>query len=169
MNGISRRKNNLLSVPDKMLTELALGTDEPSSIASRYGYDVVDFETLENQPHFKRAMAARVAELESKGEIFKVKARYLADDLLEDVYKDAKATVDPKVRLEAIKFLSAAGGVATPPQKAGAGDGRQVSININLGAAGTARATIDFDDLFGEDGPRPNSDLIGDYTEVDDE
>lgn len=163
MNGMTKRNTTLLSVPDKMLTELALGTDEPANIANRYGFDDIDFEALQQQPSFNKALSARTAELESKGEIFKIKARYLADDLLGDVYLDAKETKDARVRLDAIKFLSAAGGVAQPVQQR-ADTGRQVNIQINLGAAGTHNVRMNFDDLFDD-----NDALVYDQEEEDDE
>lgn len=151
MTAISRHAMSVLSVPDKMLTELAIGTDDPEVIASRYGFSAVDFELIESQPSFKKALSSRVAELESKGEIFRVKARYLADDLLADVYADAKETKDARVRLDALKFLSAAGGVATPPNTGNQTQGRQVSISINLGSANPAGATLNFNDFFPEE------------------
>lgn len=165
MPGLPKAKNNVLSVPDKMLTELALGTDTPHAVAARYGYDDIDFDNLEQQPHFQRAMTARVAELESKGEIFRVKARYLADDLLTDVYNDAKDTKDPKTRLEAIKFLSTAGGVANPVVEKTQGIGRQVRIHIDMGA-GTGSVTLDFNEMFGE-GANDALALDGEYEEID--
>lgn len=144
---------HLLNVPDKMLTELVLGTDEPASIAAKYGFDDVAFELLEQQDSFKRAIASRTAELEGKGEIFKVKARALADDLLENVYLDAKTASDPKVRLDALKFLATAGGVAQPVQQRQDNAGPKFSITFNL--SGGAKAQVNFQELFSD-----NNDLI---------
>lgn len=157
------RDVHLLNVPDKMLTELVLGVDDPANTANKYGFDDVAFESLQEQPSFQRALAQRTAELESKGELFKVKARALADDLLEKVYLDALSTQDPKVRLDNIKFLAGAGGVAQPVAQR-ADTGRQVNIQINLGAAGTHNVRMNFDDLF-ED----NDALVYDQEEEDDD
>lgn len=157
---IAKRDNTLLSVPDKMLTEIALGVDAPDTIAYRYGYDLVDYEHLAAQPSYQKALEARVTELEGKGEIFRVKARALADDLLEKVYLDAaKPEQDPKVRLDAIKFLAQAGGVAQPAGQKAQDDTPKFSITFKIGGQS---AQLDFQRLF----PESRGELIS-YDEED--
>jgi len=164
-----------LQLTEQCLLDLAIGADPPGVIASRYGLDELDLEVLLQNPTIVKAIEVRQAELAQKGEFFKLKARALAEDLLEKVYTDAKLTEDPKTRLDAVKFLSMAGGVDKPVETRQVGSGRQVNISIDLGAAGAGTGVVDvrvqFSDLFGdaevENAALSSDPIAGEYEEVD--
>lgn len=151
-----------LQLTEQCLLDLAIGADSPHVIASRYGLDELDLELLLQNPTIVKAIEVRQAELAQKGEFFKLKARALAEDLLEKVYTDAKTTQDPKTRLDAVKFLSMAGGIDKPAETRQVGSGRQVNIKIDLGAAGGAvDVRVQFSEVFG-DAAEANADLAYD-------
>lgn len=168
-NPITHSHRSPLRLSEQTLLDVAIGADPLHVIAARNGMDELELEALLLRPDVKKAVEVRQAELANKGEFFKLKARALAEDLIEAVYLDARRTPDPKVRLDAVKFLAMAGGVDKPEQTRQVGNGRQVSINIDLGSAGRATVQLDFRTMFGEelDELRSNDDLVGDYTEVD--
>lgn len=165
-NPIKHSQRSPLRLSEQTLLDVAIGADPLHVIAARNGMDELELEALLLRPDVQKAVEARQAELSTKGEFFKLKARALAEDLIESVYMDARRAVDPKVRLDAVKFLAMAGGVDKPEQTRQVGNGRQVSISIDLGAAGNARVTLDFESIFG-DALENNTALDADYTEVD--
>jgi hypothetical protein len=157
-----------LQLTEQCLLDLAIGADSPHVIASRYGLDELDLELLLQNPTIVKAIEVRQAELAQKGEFFKLKARALAEDLLEKVYTDAKTTQDPKTRLDAVKFLSMAGGIDKPAETRQVGSGGpKFSITFKLGGQ-TGR--VDFESVFGypeETNAALGSDSIaGDYEEI---
>ena len=158
-----------LQLTEQCLLDIAIGADPPHVIASRYGLDELDLEVLLQNPNIVKAVEARQAELAQKGEFFKLKARALAEDLLEKVYLDAKGTQDPKTRLDAVKFLSMAGGIDKPAEIRQVGSGRQVNIRIDLGAAsGPVDVRVQCSEVFG-DAEEVNSTLAydGECEEID--
>lgn len=158
-----------LQLTEQCLLDIAIGADAPHIIASRYGLDELDLEVMMQNPTIVKAVEVRQAELAQKGEFFRLKARALAEDLLEKVYSDAKTTQDPKTRLDAVKFLSMAGGIDKPAEVRQVGSGRQVNIRIDLGAAsGPVDVRVQFSDVFG-DAEVVNADLAydGECEEID--
>lgn len=168
----AKRAKTPLDLSEKCLVDLAIGADPAHVIAARYGMDELDIEVLLQNPAVTKRIEAIQAELTTKGEFFKLKSRMLAEDLLEKVYKDARDTDDPKTRLDAVKFLSMAGGVDKPVEQKQAAQGPKFSITFKFGGQ-TAR--LDFDQVFGdgEEGSaaQRNADLIadGEFEEIDDE
>ncbi len=172
----AKRAKTPLDLSEKCLVDLAIGADPTHVIAARYGMDELDIEVLLQNPAVTKRIEAIQAELTTKGEFFKLKSRMLAEDLLEKVYRDARDTDDAKTRLDAVKFLSMAGGVDKPAEQKQVGTGRQVVVNIDLGAAGGAVGVrLSFDEVFGDgsagSAAERNADLIadGEFEELDDE
>lgn len=153
---------SVMDLSEKILLDLAIGADEPNVIAARHNLDEFDLDELLKRADVQKAIEVRQSELTTKGEFFKLKARALAEELLMEVFKDAQNTKDPKIRLDALKFLSMAGGIDKPIETKQQGSGRQVSISINLGEANRT-INVDFSELFPEDA---NQDLIGEFEEM---
>lgn len=120
------------SVPGEMLTEIAFGIEPPDTIAYRYGYEASDFEVLKTQDWFVRDLEMRKADLAATGWTFRKRMALMAEDLLCDVYQQAKTSGNPNLKLEAAKYLSKLADLEPKPlQPTLVGTG--FSININMG------------------------------------
>lgn len=118
--------------PPQMVAEIAYGMEEPVDIAFRYGISASEYRKLAQNAHFQAEVAAKTAELVRAGHTVKVKAQYMAEDLLETMYLRAK---DPKATFtmvhEAVKTIAKLADlepktINTTPQGAG------FSITINI-------------------------------------
>ena len=125
--------NQYLDVPPRMVLDIAYGIDEPSEIAAKYGFS--DDQWLELKAHapFVKLVEDKKAELKADGYSFRVKCSWMAEDLLEDLYRRAKdKDVSFSALLESIKFTAKASALDAPPKEE-ANTGSTFSININLG------------------------------------
>jgi len=128
----STSTSNVIDVPARMILEIAAGVEEPARIAERYGYFQAQWEALMKFQPFIDAVEAKKQELLSSGYTFKTRAAMMANDLREEVYRDAKKEdANAHTRLETVKFLSRAAGVDSPVKEAGpVGNGVSITINI---------------------------------------
>jgi hypothetical protein len=115
-----------------MIEEIALGLEQPTTIASRYGFDAVDYAQLEQQDWFARGVQARVDELKRNGWTYRAKMAMMAEDLSVDAWRTAKLSDSATVKLEVAKFLARMADLEpkdkTPAQQ---GAGFSISIQIN--------------------------------------
>ena len=121
-----------LDVPQELILAIAIGMENPAEVASRYGFEGVQWEKLQAWKPFADAVAAKRAELEQSGITFKIKAKALTEDVFEDAYKIARgndATLLQK--LEFIK-LGAKLGDMEPKTNTQVQTGPGFSITINL-------------------------------------
>lgn len=125
-----------VSVPPGMLLEVATGLEEGWEIADRYGYTTREWKEMEKQDGFKKQIAALRAEMALNGVTFQRKAAVLAEDLLEDVYRLAKASKSIADVQSAAKFFAQMGRLEpTNGEKGGGGgSGNQFSITFNFSA-----------------------------------
>lgn len=82
---------SLRTPPPQMIADLAYGMEEPVEIAYRYGYKASEFRQLEQHPPFLAAVAAARSELERAGHSVKVKAQWMTENLMDDLYIRAKS------------------------------------------------------------------------------
>jgi len=129
----------MLDVQPKMILECAMGIEDPAVVAERYGYYGPQWEALKVFEPFTKAVEEKKVELYATGYTFKTRANILAHDLLEDIYLDAKAPdTNAHTRLEALKFLSKAGGIDQPVKELET-TGNAFSITINLGQGNSVK------------------------------
>lgn len=124
---------NLTRTNPNVIVELAMGMEAPLSVLARYGYNPEQAGTLLSNEFIQRQIEAKRAELKSQGIVFKTKALMAAEDILEDVYVEAKMQETPlPQKLDALKFFAKAAGVDQVAQTSG-GAGGGFNITINLG------------------------------------
>lgn len=124
---------NITRTNPNAIVELAMGMEAPLSVLARYGYTPEQAGTLLSNEFIQRQIEAKRAELKSQGIVFKTKALMAAEDILEDVYVEAKAQDTPlPQKLDALKFFAKAAGVDQVAQTSGAAGGG-FNITINLG------------------------------------
>lgn len=119
--------------PPQMVAEIAYGMEEPVDIAFRYGISASEYRKLAQNAHFQAEVAAKTAELMRAGHTVKVKAQFMAEDLLETLYLQAK---DPKATFnmvhEAVKTMAKLADLepkANQPQVQGGGTAIHIIFN----------------------------------------
>lgn len=119
-------------IPPQMIADIAYGMEEPVDIAFRYGYKASEYRALEQHQSFLTAVAAARSELERNGHGVKVKAQWMTENLMDDMYMRAKApTASIQQVQESIKILSKLADLeprGVTPQSSG--PGFTVVINI---------------------------------------
>lgn len=111
---------------------MAIGMEEPDQIASRYGFEGIDWKKLQAWKPFNDAVAKQKAELEQNGVTFRIKAKALTEDVFEDAYKIARSNDATLLqKLEFIK-LGAKLGDMEPKASAQVASGPGFSITINI-------------------------------------
>jgi hypothetical protein len=97
----------VLDVPLQLVAEAAIGTSSLEEICARYNYSPEQTEQLRNDPGFQVRVSRMEQELSKEGVTTKMRARHVVDDLIGEVWIQAK---DPAVglgmKLEAIKTLT---------------------------------------------------------------
>lgn len=131
-------------VPPQMIADIAYGLEEPVDIAFRYGYKASEYYALEKQQQFLTAVATARSELERTGHGVKVKAQWMTENLMDDMYMKAKAPAASIQQVqESIKILSKLADLeprGVTPQSSGPG----FSVVINIPAmAKTETITIE--------------------------
>ena len=128
-----------LDVPQELILTIAMGMEDPREIASRYGFEGARWEKLQAWKPFRDAVAQKVAELETSGITFKIKAKALTEDVFEDAYKIARSNDATLLqKLEFVK-LGAKLGDMEPKTNTQAVAGPGFSITINLSPQKTER------------------------------
>jgi len=122
-----------VDIPPEMIVAIAQGLEEPDEIAARHGFTGDKWEKLKVWKPFVTAVAEHRAELERSGYTFRVKARFMAEDLLEETFVKAK---NPETslaqKLQVTQFLTRVAGLEPKEDKSGlVGEGFSVTINMN--------------------------------------
>lgn len=122
----------ITQIPAEMVVAMAQGLEEPVEIAARFGFGGERWEKLQQYEPFKQAVAAKKAELEKSGWVFRQKAAMQAEMLMDQVFVSAMSNdVGLMQKLETLKFLTKAGNLEPKEDKAaGAGAGFQIQINL---------------------------------------
>lgn len=123
---------NFVHTDPKLIFEIALGLESPKALFERYGYTETQQNALMSNEFFRRQIEAKSSELKTTGVVFRTKAALAAEDILEDVYIEAKNPDTPlPQKLDALKFFAKAAGVDAVQQQGTAAGG--FSITLNLG------------------------------------
>lgn len=140
MTALSTKR--ILDVPPQLVLEVAYGVEEPEVIASRYGFAGNEWLSLKAHEPFIRQVEDKKAELKASGYVFKMKAAFMAEDLLTDLYKKAKEDdASFSVLLETIKFTAKAAGLDAPV-KTDQAPGNKFSITIDLGQGQSVKVDV---------------------------
>lgn len=125
--------NPALYLSPEMVAELALGQDDPLTIAAKYGLSTAEFESLNSQEWFGQMVYQKREELTSDGMTFKIKARMIAEEVMQDVFSLSKTPTGmrPEHRLEFLKQVAEYGGLK-PKQGHEGPTGPAFAITINL-------------------------------------
>lgn len=115
-----------------MIAELALGMDAPITIAQKYGFSDKQFIQLQALPWFTEAVYKERERQTSEGVTFQSKSRLMAEELWQDIFKDAKAgNLKPELRIDAAKQLTEIAGLKPKDNRPiGVGGGFVVNITI---------------------------------------
>lgn len=117
--------------PQEMILAIAEGMHEPVDVAFRFGYSKSEYEALEQNKYFVAAVMSARAELERSGHPIKLKARFMTESLLDEMYVRAKSpNASLGQVLDAIKVTSKLGDLEPKPQveKVAPGQGTTVQI-----------------------------------------
>lgn len=122
-----------LEVPPQLVLEVAYGIEDPKILAEKFGFSETEWDLLRVHDPFIKQVEAKKTELRASGYTFRMKAQMAAEDILDDVYRDAKKPdASFHTRLESLKFFAKAAGVEAPA-KVEQSTGPAFSITINLG------------------------------------
>lgn len=113
--------------------ELALGLDSAEVVFTRYGIDAVQAAKLLGHEVFKVVLGNAAREVKEAGLTFKMRARLMAEDLLEEGYliaTDAEAPAN--VRADLIKWTAKMGDLEPAPKDKAVGVGGPLGGGFNL-------------------------------------
>lgn len=131
-------------IPPEMVAQIALGMEEPVDIAYRYGFAASEYRELEQHKPFISDVMAKRAELERGGQTVKVKAAWMTENLLDDLFLKAKAPEASIAQVQETVRIMAKLGDLEPKQRIEANQGGpafQVVINIPAVSAGPQGST----------------------------
>ena len=139
---IPRPETSFLNIPlvlpspgfwhPRMAFDVALGVEDEETIRDRYDLTPTAFSHIITQPSFRAELATHYSVLRETGATFAVKAKLIAEEKLEDMYKIiSDAMVDPKVRMETWKAVTKAAGLEERVDKGIVANGQTVNIQIN--------------------------------------
>lgn len=119
--------------PQDMILSVAMGMEEPSEIASRYGYEGADWQRLATWKPFTDAVAKQKADLEANGWTFKTIARGLTEHVFQEAYKVAAG--NDATLMQKLEFVKLGAKLADMEPKAStqvaSGPGFSISINFS--------------------------------------
>lgn len=119
--------------PQDMILSVAMGMEEPSDIASRYGYEGDEWHRLAAWKPFTDAVAKQKADLEANGWTFKTIARGLTEHVFQEAYKVAAG--NNATLLQKLEFVKLGAKLADMEPKASTqvanGPGFSISINFS--------------------------------------
>jgi hypothetical protein len=126
-----------LDIPPELVISIAQGMEEPDEIAARHGFIGEKWEKLKSWQPFTKAVADHRAELERSGYSFKVKAAFMAEDMLSETYIKAKSPdASFAQKLQAVQFFTRVAGLE-PKEDKNIQQGEGFSVTINLGGHST--------------------------------
>jgi hypothetical protein len=122
--------------PPQMVADIAHGMEEPVDVAWRYGYAASEYRALEQNPAFVAAVASARSELEKGGHTARVKARWMTEQLMDEVYIRAKNAASPLPQLlDAVKTLAKIGDLEPKQEKVQQATGPGTSVQIIFSGA----------------------------------
>ncbi len=139
--------HNTLDVPAQLVWECAAGVEDPTAVAARFGFEGDKWERLSQWPPFIQAVQRQRAEFEREGVTFRLKAGLMAEQVMDQMFKQAVGTDSTILqKLSVFNSLVDVAGLKPEKKQAAAADPNaapKFSITINLPNAGPTPVTID--------------------------
>lgn len=145
-----------LDLSPEMMLELALGLEPPLAVIAKHGVSAADFQTLQTQAWFLDALTRERERLRDEGYTFQAKARLMNEEILKDLYIDAKSNaMKPELKLELSKHLADMTGMRKPAGGPAVAAGPAFAITINI--PDNARGPVNIGELLAvkHDKPAP--------------
>ena len=139
--------HSTLDVPAQLVWECAAGVEDPTQIAARFGFEGDQWARLSQWPPFIQAVQRQRAEFEREGVTFRLKAGLMAEQVMDQMFKQAVGT-DSTILQKLSVFNSLVDVAGLKPEKksaqqADASAAPKFSITINIPSAGPTPVTID--------------------------
>lgn len=139
--------HHTLDVPAQLVWEVAAGVEDPTLVAARFGFEGTKWERLSQWPPFIQAVQRQRAEFEREGVTFRLKAGLMAEQVMDQMFKQAVGTDSTILqKLSVFNSLVEVAGLK-PDKKAAtqgdAGGAPRFSITINIPNGGPTPVTID--------------------------
>ena len=132
------------SITQEMVYHIASGLEDPADVAARYGITGEAWSRIENSKPFQLAVQQAMAELEKDGTTFKNKARLMAGDLKEMLYRMSKSgELTPMQAMRFWETLIRVAGLEPKNEPVAADTGGKFSVVINLNQPKQDPPTID--------------------------
>ena len=134
-----------LNLPAQLILECATGVEGWDTIGSRYGFSSEDWKRIQEWPPFVADVENKRLELQRAGVPFRLKAGYMAEDLLEDVYVRIKSPdVSVLQKLEGLKLIAKLADYEPKPNQNALAAGSGFSIHISIpGSSQPQPVTVD--------------------------
>jgi hypothetical protein len=139
--------HHTLDVPAQLVWECAAGVEDPTIVAQRFGFEGDKWERLAQWPPFIQAVQRQRAEFEREGVTFRLKAGLMAEQVMDQMFKQAVGTDSTILqKLSVFNALVDVSGLKPEKKQAGAADpsaAPRFSITINIPNGGPTPVTID--------------------------
>lgn len=123
---------NITRLPAEMITELAMGIEDPFAIARRHGFTDQDYLQMTTYPWFTRAIDEKRDVLDTEGLTFKLRMGQLAEDMLVEAWKAARNSDSVQNKLDVAKYLTKVAGLEPLPNQSLVAPGAGFSLVITL-------------------------------------
>ena len=122
-----------LQIPPELVTAVAQGMVDPAECAARLGLTPEYWEKLQVWPPFVTAVEAQRTELAASGYTFRVKAKFMAEELAEKTFIRAMGPdATFAQQFQATQFFTRVAGLEPKEEKVQQnGEGFSVTINMN--------------------------------------
>lgn len=120
-------------IPPELVVTLAQGLVDPDEAAAKHNISPKNWEKLKNWPPFLAAVEAHRTELAATGYTFRVKAKFMAEELAEKTFVRAMGPdATFAQQFQATQFFTRVAGLEPKEEKAvNVGEGFSVTINMN--------------------------------------
>jgi hypothetical protein len=139
--------HHTLDVPAQLVWECAAGVEDPTIVAARFGFEGDKWARLSQWPPFIQAVQRQRAEFEREGVTFRLKAGLMAEQVMDQMFKQAVGTDSTILqKLSVFNALVDVSGLKPEKksaQQADANAAPRFSITINIPGSGPTPVTID--------------------------
>ena len=127
-----------LDIPPQLVWECAAGLEDPTVIASRFGFEGEKWDRLAQWPPFITAVQAQRSEFERTGMTFRLKAGLMAEEMMSQMFKQA-ISMDTTImqKLSVFQALTDVAGLKAPKNAEVSNNAApkfSITINIPQGA-----------------------------------
>lgn len=143
----AQEPHSTLDVPAQLVWECAAGAEDPDLIAARFGFEGDKWCRLQQWPPFIQAVQRQKAEFEREGVTFRLKAGLMAEQVMDQMFKQAVGTDSTILqKLSVFNTLVDVSGLKPDKKTTSQADTNaapRFSITINIPNTGPTPVTID--------------------------